>query len=259
MIQIKNRPAHLQTFSTQQVETLRNALRAKIARGEVITNADVNDKIWKTQEVRDALISSQNRKCCFCENLRAVLREFDGEHFRPKLGITGEPNHPGYWWLAYEWSNIFYACKTCNQEYKGNQFPIRGIRAVSEGDSIIAEMGILINPQDENPEDYIGFDWQHSYGKFVRAYGIDDDNRGSCTIKIVGLNNGNLMQERAESIKLLQDASDAMKKYLDQPNAYKIQKQKEIIEELTSAKRRFAGFNRTFFRAVGLGEFVSND
>lgn len=259
MIQIKNRPDTLPSFSGERVENLRNQLRVKIANGETITNTDIDDSVWKKAEVRNILFNSQNKKCCFCENIRAKKREFDGEHFRPKLAIIEELEHPGYWWLAYEWSNIFYACKTCNQEYKKIHFPIRGNRARNEGDSLEDEQGVLVHPQNENPEDFIGFDWQQGYGKFVKATGLDENNRGNETIHIVGLNDGQLMEERAETIKLLQDAVFSMKRYQDLYNIPKRNQQAELIRELTSAKKRFAGFHRAFFRAAGLGEFVAND
>ncbi len=259
MIQIKNRPNTLPTFSGLRVENLRNKLREKIAKGETLTNHDIDAKVWKAQEVRNALIQSQNRKCCFCENKRAITREFDGEHFRPKLGVSEDLEHLGYWWLTYEWSNIFYACKTCNEEYKKMHFPIRGKRARNEGDSLDDELGVLVHPQNENPEDFIGFDWQQAYGKLVKAIGLDPDNRGNETIRIVGLNDLQLMEERAESIKLLQDASNAMNRYLETSNVFKIPYQAELIRELTSSNRRFAGFNRAFFRASGLGPYVAID
>jgi len=95
MIQIKNRPGFLSSFSNPRVENLKEHLRDKVAKGESLTNKDIDAAVWKTQEVRDTLIKTQNRKCCFCENKRAKKREFDGEHFRPKLSVTGE-DHPGY-------------------------------------------------------------------------------------------------------------------------------------------------------------------
>lgn len=259
MIQIKNRPDNLPSFSTARVENLRNLLRQKVASGGALTNTDIDDSVWKTQEVRETLINTQNRKCCFCENKRARKREFDGEHFRPKLQVSGDLAHLGYWWLTYEWTNIFYSCKTCNQEYKKNLFPIAGIRACNEGDSLENENAFLINPEKENPENFIGFDWQQGYGKFVKATGLDVNNRGNETIRIVGLNDPQLMEERAETLKLLQDASKSMFRYQENHNEPMIDKLAAIIRELTSAERRFAGFNRAFFRANGLGEFVAND
>lgn len=258
MIQIKNRPRTIASLSNQKVEDLKKQLREKIATGKVLTNKDIDDTVWKTKKVRDTLIASQNRKCCFCENIRAIKREFDGEHFRPKLGVTGE-NHNGYWWLAYEWTNIFYACKTCNQQYKKNHFPILGKRANNESDSLEGEKAVFINPETENPENYIGFDWQQVYGRFVKATGLDPENRGNETIRIIGINDPQLMEERAETLKLLQDASDSMKRYLENNNTNKIRVQARLIFELTLAKKRFAGFHRAFFRSAGLGEYIAND
>lgn len=50
------------------------------------------------------------------------------EHFRPKGGWRQSPGQPieqpGYYWLAYEWSNLFLACGPCNSRHKRNLFPL---------------------------------------------------------------------------------------------------------------------------------------
>ncbi|MEK0336613.1 MAG: hypothetical protein QQN41_04165 [Nitrosopumilus sp.] len=259
MIRIRSSPDVLDSFTTPKVERLKKQLCEKVANCEELTNDDIDDSVWKTQEVKNALFASQKRKCCFCENKRAKKREFDGEHFRPKLGVTEEPEHLGYWWLAYEWNNIFYACKPCNQEFKKNQFPITGERAFNKDDSLQNEQPLLIHPTDENPEEFIGFDWQMAYGKLVKATGIDDNNRGNETIRITGLNRLELMEERAESVTLLEDAAYLMEYYSRNKGETIIQRYGEKIRELTSSNRRFAGFNRAFFRARGLGQYISDD
>ncbi len=259
MIQIKNRPDNLNTFQTQRVIDLKNALRLKVADGIKPNNSDIDDKIWKTDEVRDALFNSQKKKCCYCERKRAKKREFDGEHFRPKLEITEDRNHWGYWWLAYEWSNIFYACKVCNQQYKKNHFPVNGIRAREESDSLNVEEAVLINPESENPEQFIGFDWQKSYYKYVLAVGLDHENRGYQNIVIFGLNDLDLMEERAEHLTMLEDVAHATIHFQRTNNQTMLVKQNDKIRKLTYPCKKFSGFHRAYFRGMGLGDFVFND
>lgn len=62
-------------------------------------------------------------KCAFCEtkipsNIQTgKFRSGKGtvEHYRPKKG--------GYYWLGYEWSNLFLACDKCNSN-KGDKFEL---------------------------------------------------------------------------------------------------------------------------------------
>lgn len=58
-------------------------------------------------------------KCAYCEADTAVVAHGDVEHFRPK---------DLYWWLAYSMDNYNFSCQICNQNYKGNQFPVSGPR-----------------------------------------------------------------------------------------------------------------------------------
>jgi hypothetical protein len=48
--------------------------------------------------------------------------------FRPKGGWVQNDGdaltQPGYYWLAYEWSNLLISCQLCNQEFKKNRFPL---------------------------------------------------------------------------------------------------------------------------------------
>jgi uncharacterized protein (TIGR02646 family) len=89
----------------------------------------------------------QHRKCCYCERKRDKNRESDIEHFRPKADVTeADEVHKGYWWLAYEWPNLFFSCRHCNQEHKKNHFPVANQHAVGPTDSLLAEGALLIDP-----------------------------------------------------------------------------------------------------------------
>lgn len=109
---------------------------------------------WKSE-----LIKIQGHKCCYCEK---PIGTGDLDHFRPKKGwqqSTGTPIYsPGYYWLAYRWSNILLSCDECNGSgQKGNLFPIAGTRANSPQCDLLIENYELINPYLEDPELYIGF------------------------------------------------------------------------------------------------------
>ena len=77
------------------------------------------DELWLKDQVADALYDSHNGKCCYCERKRDRKREMDVEHYRPKGKVNGVDGHTGYWWLAFNWNNLLWSCKTCNQKFKG--------------------------------------------------------------------------------------------------------------------------------------------
>ena len=58
----------------------------------------------------------------FCESKVSHIAYGDVEHFRPKAGYRQRPEdplvQPGYYWLAYEWSNLLFCCQLCNQRFK---------------------------------------------------------------------------------------------------------------------------------------------
>lgn len=86
-------------------------------------------------------------KCAYCESRLVVTDVGDAEHYRPKGQVTvksesgkaivaipvGKPGapaptrrqHPGYFWLAYDWRNLMPACRLCNSVHgKVDQFPV---------------------------------------------------------------------------------------------------------------------------------------
>ena len=106
-----------------------------------------NQGIWrelKTWLLRNVFF----RKCAYCERIISGFTG-DAEHYRPKGAVTcdnathddfvtpscefknpatGEQyagDHPGYFWLAYDWRNLVPACKFCNSgKGKNERFDI---------------------------------------------------------------------------------------------------------------------------------------
>lgn len=85
------------------------------------------------------------KHCAYCEGpLQYDRYGGDAEHFRPKGRVTvragdgstviahcklpdgSESQHPGYFWLAYDWRNLVPACAFCNSGFgKVDQFPVK--------------------------------------------------------------------------------------------------------------------------------------
>jgi hypothetical protein len=66
---------------------------------------------------------------------------------------------PGYYWLAYEWNNLFLACQLCNQLFKKNLFPLLDptTRAASHKDNVENEKPAFIDPTIDDPKNLFPF------------------------------------------------------------------------------------------------------
>ncbi|MFO0646319.1 MAG: hypothetical protein U0326_08765 [Polyangiales bacterium] len=146
-------------------------------------------------------------KCAWCEQLRERKRELDVEHYRPKVCVTEWSGAPaivsdapppevnergGYWWLAFSWSNFSLACKTCNQGWKRNLFPVRSPRVadVKEGDEL-ADGALLLDPSAPfRVRDH--FRW--TPGGIIEP--VSDEGRA--TIITCGLNRRELLERRGQ-------------------------------------------------------------
>ncbi len=150
---------------------------------------------------------AQHGKCAFCESKITHIAYGDVEHFRPKAGYRQRPDdplvRPGYYWLAYEWSNLFFCCPLCNQRFKRNHFPLADEtrRAASHHDSIEMEQPLLIHPEIEDPASFLEFDEE-----YIRA--IDGNARGKATIEILGLNREEIVEKRRHLLGLIKDLID---------------------------------------------------
>jgi uncharacterized protein (TIGR02646 family) len=260
MIKLKPRPPVPATLESNKVKEVKRKMTEQVERGEAITSKDFQSH-WRNEEVKKTLWEHHDHKCCYCERKRDLKRESDVEHFRPKAAVAEDKDHPGYWWLAYDWENYFFSCKLCNQAYKKEHFPLLpdGKRAYKTEDPLSDEKQVLIHPIDEEPAEFIGFDWQHAKSVLVKAVGLDDHYRGHQTVnELTGINDPVVMRERAEIIPELQGIAQVLIFAKFQNNQPLIKEYSERIKQETSSHKEFAGFRRAFFRAWGLDEYIYN-
>ena len=254
-------PCILRTGSEKR-QRAEEIIKAIVAAGQPPSSKDFK-ALWAEPVVRRELSSMHNGRCCYCERLRDASRESDIEHFRPKTEVAEKsPMLPGYWWLAYEWANLFFSCKTCNQQYKRTHFPVRGTRARSPGDSLNSEEACLLDPAVDDIDGSVGFDWVAQDGG-VLIYGVgENDERVMTTVKIIGLNRPALAKERWEALLPLKSIAKTMirAQELGSPQPY-TQRVAAQIRRMTSRKSLvpFVGMRRKYFQAVDLGDFVSTD
>lgn len=140
-----------------------------------------------------------NDKCAYCESkINTAATTGDLDHFRPRNGARGydknfSPEH--YWWLTYEWNNLYHSCPVCNR-YKATWFPLNSkpakIRATYE-EIIQKEKPLLIDPCNDEPNQYLTFDNQGN--------AIPLNEKGKVTIEILKLNREELVFSRFEAIK----------------------------------------------------------
>ena len=153
-----------------------------------------NSKKYGSAAVRKALERCQHNKCCYSE-AKFVRDSVHVEHFRPKgaIGQKGSKNkrYPGYYWLAYEWSNLLL-CKAGVNSDKSDLFPLQDehARANDHHHDVILERPMLIDPASEDPRDHIRFHneepcslsdrGRYTIELLLRHPGLDEDRRTHC-------------------------------------------------------------------------------
>lgn len=156
--------------------------------------APFNSDLFHQRELRSLISEEFNKKCAYCE--RPLGDSGDIDHFRPKSL---------YPWLAFEWVNLLYACKTCNQS-KSDKFPLVGRSApfLSTIDEIrLIEQPLLVDPTSELPGKYLNF---LSTGLIAP---LRNSRKGKETISSYQLNEPSLIDARKraceETLTILKD------------------------------------------------------
>lgn len=164
-------------------------------------------------KVRDKLNLVYHGKCAYCE----TFTKAEIEHYRPKKAVDEAPDHNGYYWLCYEWSNLIPSCHDCNTSGgKGNKFPIEGNRVmapsfrldrslatsdnVANGPVLISEQPLLLHPEVDDPATFFNFDIDPKL-EGIELQGLDgEDGRGVVTVNICNLNRQSLRLDRLQNV-----------------------------------------------------------
>lgn len=159
--------------------------------------------IYNEQAIKTLLIAAQYEKCCYCERYFLDNNPGDVEHFRPKNGYKQRKadkqlTKPGYYWLAYEWNNLFFACNSCNRSYKRNYFPLQNAatgRAQSHHANLATEQPLLLDPSQADVDQHL---------IFRKAVAVGRTPQGRATIEACGLNRLRLRQRRQDHFDRLE-------------------------------------------------------
>jgi hypothetical protein len=209
------RPADVPDALLTRGSQLRDEDVVRHARGEPGFTFDRS--VYGDAGVKSALRIAQHDKCGFCESKVTHVAFGDVEHFRPKAAFRAAQDddltRPGYYWLAYEWTNLLFACEPRNRRHKGSLFPLvdEAMRARSHTDDLAREVPLFIDPTNEDPAAHIGFREEYPYP-------IDGSSRGDATIHALGLDRPELVErrrERLQTIRLLRLAAQRLRRKRD--------------------------------------------
>lgn len=218
-------------------------------------------RVWLA--ARKPLAELFHGKCAYCESKTEPVSSGEIEHFRPKIETldmvsrrtasaskTGrtQAEIDGYWWLVYDWENLYYVCPICNRN-KGNQFPVAGKRANpgEHGDKLQAECALLLDPCHDNPARYLNFNEEGLVS--ARPSLIQDQlrfknfNRAAVTIEILGLNRSELVEARKQELSLFRKEWERIK----HDRAFKIETEK-YLQTLLDPARPYCGLRYQFAR-----------
>jgi len=188
------------------------------AREEGLTNKDskdrfdqartkaINEKASSTwQYLAEYLAPISFDKCWYCE-CSETRSDMAVDHYRPKNKVEEDADHPGYWWLAFDWSNYRYSCTFCNSFRKkhtstpgGKQcrFPLSCVsdRASKRAHSCDIEVPCLLDPFVRTDAKLLTF---LTNGKPVPA-SLDkskDHDRASVSIEVYHLDEKKINKDR---------------------------------------------------------------
>lgn len=212
---------------------------------------EISSTIYGHSQVKNVLRTAQHSKCCFCEGVFEAHAAADVEHFRPKKysqqGRKGAVTYPGYYWLGYSWSNLYYCCQVCNRSHKKNYFPLRdpAQRARNHNGDVAEEAPLLLDPGGPgNPRDHIIF-------KDEVAVGLTDE--GKATIDYVGLNRPPLIEarlERYQQIQTLRQLADLPEDHAEPALLPLIGQAKDLLAEAVLPTAKFSAMVSDYLAAA---------
>ena len=226
---------------------------AESGRQELIANFDQG----RDASIKSALYSRYKEflkrlfrgKCAYCEGKYVLGEPGDVEHFRPKGRVVddefkpirrGDIEHPGYYWLAYEWKNLLPSCTDCNRfrnhervekrtkrreggAGKADRFPLQDEQKRAwKPDDEAYEEAMLIDPTKVDPQEHFEFQ--------TNGVIVPRTAQAKKTLEIFGLNlREDLIDARAKALK---DARQTFETYISTINMDAAARRKETAQRL---------------------------
>lgn len=221
----------------------------------------VDPGIYADTRVKAALEQLFHDKCAYCETKITAPSDWDVEHFRPKGRVAERRDHAGYYWLAYDWSNLFPSCQHCNQRRKDSprwgdlryaeaggkedQFPLEdeGTRAMVPGANQKREKRLLLDPCHDHPEDHL----RYAMGGQIVA--VAGDLKGEVSIKVFHLARRRLRVARQDVIAAAVSSLKLIRKYESEGRMEVAADFRRLLETFLLADRcQYAGAARAVVR-----------
>jgi hypothetical protein len=158
---------------------------------------DFRAELWK--ELKLHLFDLFEGKCAYCEARVQDVAFGEVEHYRPKRHVEECPEHPGYYWMAYELTNLLPSCQLCNgYQAKMNHFPVRDKVWARRREEMEREKPLLLNPYLQNPCEHLRFrPLQDSPDRLLLSHVEGKTEEGKTSVEVLKLNRPNLAGARA--------------------------------------------------------------
>lgn len=162
--------------------------------------------VYAGDDVRAALHRLFEAKCAFCESPLPTVSAAEVVQLRPAQGALDldgafAPDH--YYWLAYEWENLYASCAACAQ-LRGSRFPVGEPRVSAEtrGPELDRERPLLLDPCRDAPEEHLLYVDDGTV--------VSDTERGRVTCDVLGLNREALVSARRDALTSVQAELDEL-------------------------------------------------
>ncbi|TFY93599.1 hypothetical protein DYL61_13420 [Pseudomonas nabeulensis] len=231
-------------------------------------------KAYKSYDVQHALRQLFLAKCAYCESHLGDSLEV--EHFRPKGGVTEDPLHFGYWWLAHSWENLLPACPGCNKNLchhlvtehtteeefkaaqlkkskssygKANQFPVSGKRATDTTHRLKDEAPDLLDPTVDDPASFLGWSRAgHFSVAIAKSSTANVANRALATINVFALNRASLVRTRTEvltelrfqRVEILSELEEELAQGISAARIARIMRRVEVMRRMQQPEKRYS-------------------
>jgi uncharacterized protein (TIGR02646 family) len=217
---------------------------------------EFKEYLWA--EIKSLLLDLFHNKCAYCET--PIVRSGHVDHFRPKVEALEivdkkiKSRAKGYYWLAYEWENLYPVCDWCSSiRGKRNYFPVVGARAqpFATGEELRKEKAVFLDPCHDRPELYLAYQMDGTVRSVLhpdpaereRYEGID---RAAVTIQHLGLNRDQLVHQRRQEAEYFRREVLILVAQLRETKKLDVE-----LAQLTQATQPYAGMRRQILAQLG--------
>ncbi|MEM9921782.1 MAG: AAA family ATPase [Bacteroidota bacterium] len=159
------------------------------------------------RDIIQSMLDPFQYKCSYCEQeVNFEDRQAVADRFRPRrsaltMDNVAAPDH--YYWLLYNWDNLFLSCSDCDF-HKGKYFPVDGRRLRKGSKNVDKETNVLLDVCKDDPAKHIKYD---TNGRMIGL-----DRRGQLTIEILKLNRPDLLARRKKAAERIRRS---LKNFID--------------------------------------------